>query len=403
MSDPVVGGLYLIRAAIRSPNYVVGTSGWTVNLDGSAEFNNVTIRGNVVFPDENSILFYTSNPPALDTLLFAISPLAGSDIYGNTWGPGFSIFDGTFGTLVSNWGNASGFTLADPQNQFLAMSLTKVPVRIQSTAFHGAAPAFLQAQNGLVTAGQDTLVISSPQSLAATDPKTSTVALYLTQGASSDGANARFALVDTSGTTSLMQITSTGTTIGLALAVNGKSTLNDQVTISTSNANGAIFIFQNVPTTGNPGTISQSESAAGNGAYAVFVNGDAHSRFVWDSNGKHRWGPGSAGLDVALERTAAGILAVSLGSFAVTTAGSGLQVKEGANAKQGTAVLAAGTVTVGNTAITANSRVFLTIQVPGGAVGAVYVSARVAGTSFTIKSTSATDTSTVAYEIIEPA
>ena len=45
-SNPVVGGLFgeLIRAAIRSPNYVTGVSGWTINRDGSAEFNNVTIR-----------------------------------------------------------------------------------------------------------------------------------------------------------------------------------------------------------------------------------------------------------------------------------------------------------------------------------------------------------------------
>lgn len=45
-SNPVVGGQNgeLIRAAIRSPNYVPGVSGWTINRDGSAEFNNVTIR-----------------------------------------------------------------------------------------------------------------------------------------------------------------------------------------------------------------------------------------------------------------------------------------------------------------------------------------------------------------------
>jgi hypothetical protein len=45
-SNPVVGGEdgELIRPAIQSPNYVPGVSGWTINRDGSAEFNNVTIR-----------------------------------------------------------------------------------------------------------------------------------------------------------------------------------------------------------------------------------------------------------------------------------------------------------------------------------------------------------------------
>lgn len=45
-NNPVVGGENgeLIRAAIQSPNYVPNVSGWTINRDGSAEFNNVTIR-----------------------------------------------------------------------------------------------------------------------------------------------------------------------------------------------------------------------------------------------------------------------------------------------------------------------------------------------------------------------
>jgi hypothetical protein len=90
------------------------------------------------------------------------------------------------------------------------------------------------------------------------------------------------------------------------------------------------------------------------------------------------------------------------GNLDVSTAGSGLRVAEGANAKQGTAVLAgAVTTTVADTAVTANSRIFLTSQVDGGVPGFIRVSSRVAGTSFTI-SALATDTSTVAYQIFEP-
>lgn len=94
--------------------------------------------------------------------------------------------------------------------------------------------------------------------------------------------------------------------------------------------------------------------------------------------------------------------AVLPGGVDVNLAGVGLRVAEGANAKQGTAVLVAGTVTVPNTSVTANSRIFLTTQVPGGTAGFLVVSARVVGTSFTILSSSAADTSTVAYEIYEP-
>lgn len=92
----------------------------------------------------------------------------------------------------------------------------------------------------------------------------------------------------------------------------------------------------------------------------------------------------------------------SNGHIATITAGQGLKIKEGSNAKQGTAVLVAGTVVVSNTSVTANSRIFLTSNADGGTPGFVRVSARSAGASFTITSSSGTDTSTIAYEIFEP-
>ncbi|GAC1373745.1 MAG: hypothetical protein NVSMB4_00660 [Acidimicrobiales bacterium] len=117
-------------------------------------------------------------------------------------------------------------------------------------------------------------------------------------------------------------------------------------------------------------------------------------------------GGGDGSNNLNIYDATAGAIRFSLttaGDIRVPTIGAGLRVAEGANAKQGTAVLVAGTLTVANTSVTATSRIFLTSQVDGGAVGFLRVSARVAGTSFTITSSSATDTSTVAFEIFEPA
>lgn len=47
-ANGVVGGLTLVRPAIRSPNYVAGSTGWTINADGTAEFSNGTFRGNLI-------------------------------------------------------------------------------------------------------------------------------------------------------------------------------------------------------------------------------------------------------------------------------------------------------------------------------------------------------------------
>ncbi len=93
----------------------------------------------------------------------------------------------------------------------------------------------------------------------------------------------------------------------------------------------------------------------------------------------------------------------STGNVLISTIGKGLQVKTGTNAKIGTSVLVGGTVTVANTSVTANSRIFITVQVLGTVVvpTAVAVTAKVVNTSFTITSANATDTSTVAWMIVE--
>lgn len=86
--------------------------------------------------------------------------------------------------------------------------------------------------------------------------------------------------------------------------------------------------------------------------------------------------------------------------------GSGLERYDGAAWRQvirsGTAVLIAGTVTVAATAVTADSRIVLTSQVDGGTPGWLRVSARTPATGFTITSSDAADTSTVAWLLVEP-
>jgi hypothetical protein len=82
----------------------------------------------------------------------------------------------------------------------------------------------------------------------------------------------------------------------------------------------------------------------------------------------------------------------------------GLNIKEGANARMGAATLVGGTVVVATTAVTAVSRIFLagqslgTVTVPSS----LTVSARTPATSFTILASQVTDTSVVAWQIVEP-
>lgn len=86
--NPLVGGTVLRRAAIQSPNFVTGVSGWTVKQDGSSEFNNVTVRGTVTASrfigngNGQEIVIYRGTPAAGNVLCSMISSQV-SDIYGN--------------------------------------------------------------------------------------------------------------------------------------------------------------------------------------------------------------------------------------------------------------------------------------------------------------------------------
>lgn len=97
--NPVVGGVgALIRAFIRSPNFVAGVSGWTINKDGSAEFNNLTVRG--TFAGTNFIInssgaFFYSGTPANGNLILSIAPASGTDAFGNAYLAGFTAYQGT--------------------------------------------------------------------------------------------------------------------------------------------------------------------------------------------------------------------------------------------------------------------------------------------------------------------
>jgi hypothetical protein len=78
-NNPIVGaGNTLIRAAIRSVNYVAGLAGWSINFDGTAEFTSLTSRGTFqsgptsgahVTMTSSGLFVYRSN----GTLMFAVN------------------------------------------------------------------------------------------------------------------------------------------------------------------------------------------------------------------------------------------------------------------------------------------------------------------------------------------
>lgn len=172
------------------------------------------------------------------------------------------------------------------------------------------------------------------------------------------------------------------------------------------------------------GLATAKKATAGINVLATSITGDAFPRLVLRADGgivlgdgtaapdTPTWSRGSAGnmkAESYVDLAAGGQAGGSFTSWNNTakaliagSAGGGLAIAQGANARMGESVLVAGAVTVPNTSVTATTRIFLSRRLVGGAPGHLGYT-RTAGTSFGITSSSNTDTSTVTWLLIEPA
>jgi hypothetical protein len=114
------------------------------------------------------------------------------------------------------------------------------------------------------------------------------------------------------------------------------------------------------------------------GGAAIVARGPGTLLDLQDRAGRSLLSMGQSGLT--------GDLTVTSGDLVAATAGKGLKIKEGSNARMGTLTLTGVTpVVVATTAVTATSRIFLTTQDPNGGTPAFcYVSTRTAATSFSV-------------------
>jgi hypothetical protein len=199
-------------------------------------------------------------------------------------------------------------------------------------------------------------------------------------------------------------------------------TITGPVTITGAFPTGNALKVVNTASAPSNHTVAVESVNATDRSIGLAVTGETNDRWNITTAGLQQWGNGAGGLDTNLYRPSANNLQTddyfimpngqANGAFAVFgggaalnigTAGGGPAIKEGANARMGTLVLTGATpVVVANTSVTANTRIYLTANVAGGTPGHFWVSARAAGTSFSVTGT-AGDTSTLAYLLVEPA
>jgi hypothetical protein len=388
---------FMRLAFFRSPNFVSGSSGWTINQDGTAEFNSVTIRNGQIV--SGTALYYSSSPPTKATLIFSISTSASADSFGNPVPAGAASYATSGGnSLVVNLlstANSAFFQYAAPSGGvqgalILAVSSADGNDPVDGTAYsagqYGINPAF-----GTVINVAGALI----QMATAVIPLQEIIEIF----SAADNAHNPFLRLDApeqghSGHLQMLMQGSSpdGTRPGQLLlgpvATGGQLSPSSQATLELQGG-AAQPVMQAIA------------DAATTQAYDSKVAGDTSNRLNIRADGLMAWGPGNAATDCQLARTAANLLKITTADLDIGTLGHGLRIAEGANGRAGTAVLVAGTVTVANNTITANTRVDYCRAASGGALGHLS-STQVAGTSFTINSSSNTDTSTINWWLREP-
>lgn len=89
-SNPLVGGGgSLVYPDIHSPDFVAGTSGWSIDKNGDAEFNNLTLTGTTFngldyVINQNGVFFYNGTPAA-GNLVSSLTNSTGTDAKGNVY------------------------------------------------------------------------------------------------------------------------------------------------------------------------------------------------------------------------------------------------------------------------------------------------------------------------------
>lgn len=127
-------------------------------------------------------------------------------------------------------------------------------------------------------------------------------------------------------------------------------------------------------------------------------------RFIFSGSSNTTGGYNVLSLELTDGSTGSGsknLIRASLGGtnqFVVDKDGK-ITLSTGSNKSTGSATLVAGTVTVNNTLVTANSKIFFSVTTAGGTRG-FWSYTKVAATSFTVTSDSATETSTFDWWII---
>lgn len=200
-ANSIIGGMSkLIRAAIQSPNYVLHTLGWSINKDGSAEFNQLSIYGGtIVGPnytiDSQGIYFFDNS----GFLVAQWQPSTGIQFY-TPGGGGHLITSISEQNTTDSFGNTIPQGLVVGLNNGSQILISQVGSNEQITWNMNNAgftnPAAFAAPVGGHTYAN--LVLSGPATTV-TGHKDNVFLAFFSSDGTSSSANLEFSYTDTTG------------------------------------------------------------------------------------------------------------------------------------------------------------------------------------------------------------
>jgi hypothetical protein len=311
---------FLRLSFFRSPNYVAGVSGWTINQDGSAEFNNGTFRGVVV---DAGMFVYNGTPAAGNPPIFSITnPGTSTDPFGNAVVANGVATYNAFGAVINllSMAKSAFFQYRDLGSAVQGALILAVASTASTDPVTGA--GYAAALNGIdavfgtvirvVGAGitlssapftQDAFIgvqngsgAVNPAVFLRAPEQTKTGHLVMVmQGTSPDGTQPGQLVIASEPTGTVLP-----TPVSQALfEVQGTTDFR-----ATGGAVLRVTELGGAPASPPSQIISKT---AGDRAFGTEVTGDANFRFRIDSNGRHDWGPGPTATDLSELRLAAGI------------------------------------------------------------------------------------------------
>jgi hypothetical protein len=136
-TDPIVAGTILAIPAIQSPDFVHSVTGWSINQDGTAEFNNMTVRGDFegsfFFVDSQGAFFYD---PASGFLVESIANGVGVNRLGDAFVRGHATYVGGVVATSLDSGAILSYTAPGPAGPWSATQASVV-VQGSTTTLNG--------------------------------------------------------------------------------------------------------------------------------------------------------------------------------------------------------------------------------------------------------------------------